>query len=62
MTSAGLDGRVSFDVASAQTFDGDPYDLVTSFDCLHDMGDPLGAARHIGEMLAPDGTWMVVEP
>ena len=59
---AGLDGQVTFDVASAQTFDGGPYDLVTSFDCLHDMGDPLGAARHIRQMLAPDGTWMVVEP
>ena len=59
---AGLDGRVSFDVASAQTFTGGPYDLVTSFDCLHDMGDPLGAARHIRDMLAPGGTWMVVEP
>ena len=59
---AGLDGQVGFDVASAQTFGGGPYDLVTSFDCLHDMGDPLGAARHIREMLAPDGTWMVVEP
>jgi ubiquinone/menaquinone biosynthesis C-methylase UbiE len=59
---SGLGGQVSFDVASAQTFDGGPYDLVTSFDCLHDMGDPLGAARHIRQMLAPDGTWMVVEP
>jgi ubiquinone/menaquinone biosynthesis C-methylase UbiE len=59
---AGLAGQVGFDVASAQTFGGAPYDLVTSFDCLHDMGDPLGAARHIREMLAPDGTWMVVEP
>jgi ubiquinone/menaquinone biosynthesis C-methylase UbiE len=59
---AGLDGRVRFDVASAQAFDGGPYDLVTTFDCLHDMGDPLGAARHIREMLAPEGTWMVVEP
>jgi ubiquinone/menaquinone biosynthesis C-methylase UbiE len=59
---AGLDGQVRFDVAAAQTFGGGPYDLVTSFDCLHDMGDPLGAARHIREMLAPDGTWMVVEP
>ena len=49
-------------MASAQTFDGGPYDLVTSFDCLHDMGDPLGAARHVREQLAPDGTWMVVEP
>ena len=59
---AGLAGQVTFDVASAQTFDGGPYDLVTTFDCLHDMGDPVGAARHIREMLAPDGTWMVVEP
>ena len=54
--------RVKFEVASAQTFGGGPYDLVTSFDCLHDMGDPLGAARHIRETLAPDGTWMIVEP
>jgi SAM-dependent methyltransferase len=59
---AGLADRVKFDVASAQTFGGGPYDLVTSFDCLHDMGDPLGAARHIRETLAPDGTWMIVEP
>jgi SAM-dependent methyltransferase len=59
---AGLDGHVRFEVASAQTFGGGPYDLVTSFDCLHDMGDPLGAARHIRETLAPDGTWMIVEP
>jgi SAM-dependent methyltransferase len=59
---AGLGGQVSFDVASAQTFGGGPYDLVTSFDSLHDMGDPLGAARHIRDSLAPDGTWMVVEP
>ena len=58
----GLNGQVKFEVASAQTFNGGPYDLVTSFDCLHDMGDPIGAARHIREMLAPDGTWMVVEP
>src|SRR5690349_16363198 len=59
---AGLADRVEFVVASAQTFGGGPYDLVTSFDCLHDMGDPLGAARHIKETLAPDGTWMIVEP
>jgi SAM-dependent methyltransferase len=62
VADAGLAGQVKFDVASAQTFDGGPYDLVTTFDCLHDMGDPVGAARHIREMLAPDGTWMVVEP
>ncbi|GAA4717379.1 class I SAM-dependent methyltransferase [Phytohabitans rumicis] len=59
---AGLNGQVAFEVASAQSFGGGPYDLVTTFDCLHDMGDPLGAARHIRERLAPDGTWMIVEP
>jgi ubiquinone/menaquinone biosynthesis C-methylase UbiE len=58
----GLGDRVRFEVASAQAFNGGPYDLVTSFDCLHDMGDPLGAARHVRQMLAADGTWMVVEP
>ena len=62
IAEAGLDGRVSFDVASAQDFTGGPYNLVTSFDCLHDMGDPLGAARHVRDLLAPGGTWMVVEP
>ena len=41
---------------------GTGYDLVTTFDCLHDMGDPLGAARHVREALAPDGTWLIVEP
>jgi SAM-dependent methyltransferase len=59
---AGLGSQVTFEVASAQDFTGGPYDLVTSFDCLHDMGDPFGAARHIRQTLAPDGTWMVVEP
>jgi ubiquinone/menaquinone biosynthesis C-methylase UbiE len=59
---AGVADRVSFEVASAQTFAGTGYDLVTTFDCLHDMGDPIGAARHIRESLAPDGTWLVVEP
>ncbi len=59
---AGVADRATFEVASAQTFSGRGYDLVTSFDCIHDMGDPLGAARHVREALAPDGTWMVVEP
>jgi SAM-dependent methyltransferase len=59
---AGVTDRVSFEVASAQAFSGRAYDLVTSFDCLHDMGDPLAAARHVREALSPDGTWMVVEP
>ncbi len=59
---ANLDGRLRFDVASAAAFPGRGYDLVTMFDCLHDMGDPVGAARHVREALAPDGTWMIVEP
>ena len=59
---AGVADRVTFEVATAQTFTGTGYDLVTTFDCLHDMGDPLGAARHVREALAPDGTWLIVEP
>lgn len=59
---AGVAGRVSFEVAAAQSFTGTGYDLVTTFDCLHDMGDPVGAARHVREALTPDGTWMIVEP
>jgi SAM-dependent methyltransferase len=58
----GFDDRVRFEVASAQTFSGGPYDLVTTFDALHDMGDPLGAAKHVREHLADGGTWMIVEP
>lgn len=57
---AGL--RISFEAAPADGFSGSGYDLVTTFDALHDMGDPVGAARHVREALAPDGTWMVVEP
>jgi hypothetical protein len=49
-------------VATAQTFTGANYDLVTMFDALHDMGDPLGAARRVRQALAPDGTWLLVEP
>ncbi len=52
----------SFEVASAQDFPGSDYDLVATFDCLHDMGDPVGAARHIRQSLADDGTWLIVEP
>ena len=59
---AGVTDRVTFEVASAQTFEGHGYDLAATFDCLHDMGDPLGAARHIRASLAPDGTWLIVEP
>jgi SAM-dependent methyltransferase len=59
---AGVGDRVSFEVAPAAAFPGDDYDLVTMFDCLHDMGDPAGAARHTRGALAADGTWMIVEP
>jgi SAM-dependent methyltransferase len=54
--------RVTFDVATAKDFPGHGYDLVCLFDALHDMGDPVGAARHIHEALAPDGTLLLVEP
>jgi SAM-dependent methyltransferase len=59
---AGVAERISFDVASAQDYAGTGYDLVTTFDCLHDMGDPLGAATHIRQSLTADGTWLIVEP
>lgn len=54
--------NVDFDTVSAEALTGGPYDLVTVFDCLHDMGDPIGAARHVRETIAEDGTWMIVEP
>jgi ubiquinone/menaquinone biosynthesis C-methylase UbiE len=59
---AGLADRVSFEVASAKSFPGTNYDLVAFFDCLHDMGDPAGAAAHVRQALAANGTWMIVEP
>lgn len=59
---AGLSDRVRFECATAKTFPGTGYDLITFFDCLHDMGDPVGAAAHVRQALAPDGTWMIVEP
>lgn len=59
---AGLGDRIRFEAAPASAYAGTGYDLVTMFDCLHDMGDPVGAARHVLASLAPDGTWMIVEP
>ena len=59
---AGLDDRVRFEVATAKQYPGDGYELVCMFDCLHDMGDPVGAAAHVLQSLAPDGTWLIVEP
>ncbi len=59
---AGVTSTVTFETASASSFPGRGYDLVTMFDCLHDMGDPAGAARRVLSALADDGTWMIVEP
>jgi SAM-dependent methyltransferase len=59
---AGVDANTSFAVAGAKDYPGRGYDLVCMFDCLHDMGDPAGAAAHVLETLAPDGSWRIVEP
>jgi SAM-dependent methyltransferase len=58
----GLSDRVSFHVAKAKEFPGKAFDFVAVFDSLHDMGDPVGAATHVRQSLAPGGTWMIVEP
>ncbi len=59
---AGVSDRVRFQTAAAADFPGNNYDLVTVFDCLHDMGDPVSASRHVLNSLKSDGTWMIVEP
>ena len=59
--AADVADRVRFEIAAAKDFPG-KYDLVAFFDCLHDMGDPVGAAAHVREALQADGTWMIVEP
>lgn len=58
----GVADRVTFEVAKAKEFPGKDYDFVSVFDCLHDMGDPIGAATHVRQSLSKDGTWMIVEP
>jgi SAM-dependent methyltransferase len=58
----GVSDRVTFDVSNAKGFPGKDYDFVSVFDCLHDMGDPIGAAAHVRQSMAKDGTWMIVEP
>lgn len=58
----GLSDRVTFEVAPAKGFPGNDYDLITCFDCIHDMGDPVGALTHIRKALKPDGTLMMIEP
>jgi len=59
---AGVGDRVRFEVATAKELEDGPFDFVTMFDCLHDMGDPVGAAARVLDVLAEDGTWMIVEP
>ena len=59
---AGVSDRVKFEVAKAKDYPGKGFQLVTFFDCLHDMGDPEGAARHVRESLDANGSWMIVEP
>lgn len=61
-SEAGVSERVNFEVARAKDYPGRGYDFVTFFDCLHDMGDPVGASAHVLESLTSDGVWMIVEP
>jgi SAM-dependent methyltransferase len=60
--NAGVADRCLFEVAPSKAYRGSNYDLVAFFDCLHDMGDPVGAAAHVRKTLKPDGTWLIVEP
>jgi ubiquinone/menaquinone biosynthesis C-methylase UbiE len=59
---AGVADRIEFKVAKAKDYPGADYDFVTFFDCLQDMGDPVGASTHVHRSLKKDGTWMIVEP
>lgn len=59
---AGVSNNTEFSTATAKNYPGKDFDFVTFFDCLHDMGDPVGAAKHVRESMAKDGTWMIVEP
>jgi 2-polyprenyl-3-methyl-5-hydroxy-6-metoxy-1,4-benzoquinol methylase len=58
----GVSSNTEFEVATAKDYPGKDFDLVAFFDCLHDMGDPAGAAAHVRQSLKPDGSWMIVEP
>jgi 2-polyprenyl-3-methyl-5-hydroxy-6-metoxy-1,4-benzoquinol methylase len=59
---AGVTDRVTFEISAAKEFAGSNYDFVSVFDCLHDMGDPVGAASHVRGAIKNDGSWMIVEP
>jgi 2-polyprenyl-3-methyl-5-hydroxy-6-metoxy-1,4-benzoquinol methylase len=58
----GVSANAHFGVATAKDYPGNDFDLVAFFDCLHDMGDPAGAATHVRQSLRKDGTWMITEP
>jgi SAM-dependent methyltransferase len=58
----GVGDRVRFEAATAKEIKDRDFDLITFFDCLHDMGDPRGCAKHMRQIIKPDGTWMIVEP
>src|SRR6202046_5320872 len=58
----GVDARVRFEIAKGKEISEGDFDLVTMYDCLHDMGDPRGCASHVSKILKKDGTWMIVEP
>src|SRR5690606_19751672 len=58
----GVADRITFQTAKASDFPAEGFDLVAMFDCLHDMGDPVGAGRHVRSALGDDGVWMIVEP
>jgi len=60
--AAGVEANTRFEIADSKAFPGSGYDLVACFDCLHDMGDPVGVAGHVRRSLAPEGLWMIVEP
>jgi ubiquinone/menaquinone biosynthesis C-methylase UbiE len=60
--AAGVADRITFEVTTAQTFPDNQYDLIAFFDCLHDMGDPVGACKRAAEVLAPGASAMIVEP
>jgi ubiquinone/menaquinone biosynthesis C-methylase UbiE len=61
-TAHPMGGNVRFETSAAKHITEGDFDVITVFDCLHDMGDPRGCASHMHKMLKPDGTWMIVEP
>jgi SAM-dependent methyltransferase len=61
-TASGVGDRITFETTDAQSYSGDDFDLICFFDCLHDMGDPVSAAKHARSALKDDGTVLLIEP